>query len=105
MEGERAHLGATDRAGVVQHALEIESLAAGFPDLLAGDGVEQIRTPTRARDPLIHRVILQHIHHEAPPSRVSFQFFNTLDCVGRSTGTSRSGSTALQLARMAAGNC
>ena len=105
MKGERAHLRAAHRAGVVHHGLEIEAVAGRLTDLVAGDGIEEIGLAAGAGDPLTHRIVLEHVHHVVPSSRVSFQFFNTLDCVGRSTGISRSGSTAHQLARMAAGNC
>ena len=105
MKRERAHRRAAYRAGVVHHRLEIEPGAGRLADLLAGDGIEQIGFAAGAFDPLAHRIVLEQVHHGVPPSRVSFQFFNTLDCVGRSSGTARSGSTTRQLARMAAGNC
>ena len=100
MEGHPSQRGSTDSARVPEHLPEIEPTAGRLSDHLAGHRVVQGGRTPGASHPLPEGVVLQTVDHRGC---VSFQVLRMAACVGRSAGTSRSGSTSRHPACIAAG--
>ena len=66
VEGQRAQGRAADRARMIEHRPEIEAVAAGLGDHLAGDGAVHVSEAAVAGDPAVLRVIeeLQGLHRD-----------------------------------------